>query len=35
MKIGEYIEKMSVVWIEGQIVQLNRRPGGRTAFDLA
>lgn len=32
MKIGEYIEKMSVVWIEGQIVQLNRRPGGRTAF---
>ncbi len=32
MKIGEYVEKMSVVWIEGQVVQLNRRPGARTAY---
>lgn len=25
MKIGEYVEKMSVVWVEGQIIQLDRR----------
>lgn len=27
LKIGEYIEKMSVVWVEGQVVQLDRRAG--------
>ncbi len=32
MKIGEYVEKMSVTWVEGQVVQLNRRPGARTAY---
>ncbi|MEO7422485.1 MAG: exodeoxyribonuclease VII large subunit [Ornithinibacter sp.] len=32
MKIGEYVEKMSVIWVEGQVVQLNRRPGARTAY---
>jgi exodeoxyribonuclease VII large subunit len=32
MKIGEYVEKMSVVWVEGQVVQLTRRPGTRTAY---
>ncbi|MBR7743006.1 exodeoxyribonuclease VII large subunit [Phycicoccus sp. BSK3Z-2] len=32
MKIAEYVEKMSVVWVEGQVVQLNRRPGARTAY---
>lgn len=32
LKIGEYVERMSVVWIEGQVVQLNRRPGSGTAF---
>ncbi len=32
MKIGEYVEKMSVLWVEGQVVQLNRRPGARTAY---
>ncbi|HHU09994.1 MAG TPA: exodeoxyribonuclease VII large subunit [Intrasporangiaceae bacterium] len=32
MKVGEYIEKMSVVWVEGQVVQLNRRPGSSTAY---
>jgi exodeoxyribonuclease VII large subunit len=32
MKIGEYVEKMSTLWVEGQVVQLNRRPGARTAF---
>jgi exodeoxyribonuclease VII large subunit len=32
MKIGEYVEKMSVLWVEGQVVQLSRRPGARTAY---
>ena len=32
MKIAEYVERMSVVWVEGQVVQLNRRPGARTAY---
>lgn len=32
MKIADYVEKMSVVWVEGQVVQLNRRPGARTAW---
>ena len=32
MKIADYVEKMSVVWVEGQVVQLNRRPGARTAY---
>jgi exodeoxyribonuclease VII large subunit len=32
MKIGEYVEKMSVLWVEGQVVQLTRRPGSRTAY---
>ena len=32
MKIADYVEKMSVVWVEGQVIQLNRRPGARTAY---
>ena len=32
MKIGDYVEKMSPLWVEGQIVQLNRRPGMSTVF---
>ena len=32
MKIADYVEKMSVLWVEGQVVQLTRRPGARTAF---
>jgi exodeoxyribonuclease VII large subunit len=32
MKIAEYVEKMSVLWVEGQVVQLTRRPGSRTAY---
>lgn len=32
MKIGDYVDKMSPLWVEGQIVQLNRRPGMATAF---
>ncbi|WP_270887477.1 exodeoxyribonuclease VII large subunit [Pedococcus sp. 5OH_020] len=32
LKIADYVEKMSVLWVEGQVVQLNRRPGSRTAY---
>lgn len=32
LKIGDYVEKMSTLWVEGQVVQLNRRPGARTAY---
>ncbi|MFC4554071.1 exodeoxyribonuclease VII large subunit [Georgenia faecalis] len=31
-KIGEYVARMPPVWVEGQIVQLNRRPGAGMAF---
>ncbi|HLT85646.1 MAG TPA: exodeoxyribonuclease VII large subunit [Phototrophicaceae bacterium] len=31
-KIAAYVARMSPVWVEGQIVQLNRRPGAGTAF---
>ncbi|MBM6545618.1 exodeoxyribonuclease VII large subunit [Janibacter sp. YIM B02568] len=32
MKIQDYVDKMSVTWVEGQVVQLNRRPGSRYAY---
>ena len=32
LKIGEYVDRMPQLWVEGQIVQLNRRPGARVAF---
>lgn len=32
MKISDYVDRMSPLWVEGQIVQLNRRPGMGTAF---
>lgn len=32
MKISDYVDKMSPLWVEGQIVELNRRPGMRRAF---
>ena len=32
LKIQDYIDKMSVTWVEGQVVQLNRRPGSRYAY---
>ena len=32
MKIADYVDKMSVTWVEGQVVQLTRRPGARTAW---
>src|SRR5690625_4084142 len=31
-KIAEYVARMTPVWVEGQIVQLNRRPGATMAF---
>jgi exodeoxyribonuclease VII large subunit len=31
-KIADYIAKMAPVWVEGQIVQLNRRAAGATAY---
>ena len=31
-KVAEYIARMSPVWVEGQVVQLNRRPGAGMAF---
>lgn len=32
LKMADYVEKMSPLWVEGQVVQLNRRPGMSTAF---
>ncbi|HET7304548.1 MAG TPA: exodeoxyribonuclease VII large subunit [Segeticoccus sp.] len=32
MKIAGYVEKMAPLWVEGQVVQLNRRPGSSTCF---
>lgn len=31
-KINDYIARMSPLWVEGQVVQLNRRPGAPLAF---
>ncbi|MBX9244180.1 exodeoxyribonuclease VII large subunit [Actinotalea ferrariae] len=31
-RIGEYVHRMPGVWVEGQVVQLNRRPGASLAF---
>ena len=31
-KIDEYVAKMSPVWVEGQLVQINRRPGASMTF---
>ncbi|WP_409483707.1 exodeoxyribonuclease VII large subunit [Arsenicicoccus dermatophilus] len=31
-KIADYVAKMSGLWVEGQVVQLNRRPGAGLAF---
>lgn len=32
MKVTDYVDRMSPVWVEGQLVQINRRPGARTVF---
>ncbi|MDX5318924.1 MAG: exodeoxyribonuclease VII large subunit, partial [Actinomycetes bacterium] len=31
-KITEYVARMSSLWVEGQLVQINRRPGQPMAF---
>ena len=31
-KIAEWIDRLGAVWVEGQITQINARPGTRTAF---
>ncbi|MDD9208119.1 exodeoxyribonuclease VII large subunit [Georgenia sp. 10Sc9-8] len=31
-KIAEYVARMAPVWVEGQVVQLNRRPGSAMCF---
>lgn len=31
-KIAEYVERMPGVWVEGQVVQLSRRPGATVVF---
>jgi exodeoxyribonuclease VII large subunit len=32
VKVGEYVSRMSPIWVEGEMVQLNRRPGSGLAF---
>ena len=32
IKISEYVDKMSALWVEGQVVQVSRRPGQATAY---
>lgn len=32
VKVGEYIARMSPLWVEGEIVQFNRRPGAGMSF---
>lgn len=32
VKVGDYVDRMSVCWVEGQVVQLTRRPGSGTAY---
>ncbi len=30
--IGQYIDRLGAIWVEGQIAQINRRPGIQTVF---
>jgi exodeoxyribonuclease VII large subunit len=32
IKISDYVDKMSALWVEGQVVQVSRRPGQATAY---
>ncbi len=32
VKVAQWIDKLGAVWVEGQITQMNLRPGTRTAF---
>lgn len=31
-KISEYIDKMSTIWVEGEVISLQRRPGAKVQF---
>lgn len=31
-KIGQWVDRLGFVWVEGQVTQLSRRPGMQTAF---
>ncbi len=32
LKISDYVDRMSALWVEGQVVQVSRRPGQATAY---
>jgi len=32
LKIADYVDKMSALWVEGQVIQVSRRPGQATAY---
>ena len=32
LKIADYVDRMSSLWVEGQVVQVSRRPGQSTAY---
>jgi exodeoxyribonuclease VII large subunit len=32
LKISDYVDKMSALWVEGQVVQVSRRPGQSIAY---
>ena len=32
LKIADYVDKMSALWVEGQVIQVSRRPGQVTAY---
>ncbi len=32
LKISDYVDKMSALWVEGQVIQVSRRPGQATAY---
>ena len=32
VKIADYVDKMSALWVEGQVIQVSRRPGQSTAY---
>ena len=32
LRIADYVDKMSALWVEGQVVQVSRRPGQSTAY---
>ena len=31
-KIADWIHRLGQIWVEGQVTQISRRPGTRTAF---